>query len=162
LLVEEPAAVEEFEVTVVVQTHVPGAESLPSTEDELKMIRERVPHNFLRVLGEKDAPATVDNVLSHLLTSNIIHFACHGEQSATAPLDSRLILHGGHPLTVKAIMGQKMPNASLAFLSACETAMGAEELPDEAMHLAASLLFAGFRGVVATMWCVIHAYSFCN
>ena len=52
-------------------------------------------------------------------------------------------------------MKQPMPNASLAFLSACETAMGADELSDEAMHLAASLLFAGFRGVVATMWYAI-------
>jgi CHAT domain-containing protein len=41
---------------------------------------------------------------------------------------------------------------SLAFLSACETAKGDKTIPDEAMHLAATLLFAGFRGVVATMW----------
>jgi CHAT domain-containing protein len=47
----------------------------------------------------------------------------------------------------------KMKNTmSLAFLSACETAKGDGKTPDEAMHLAASLLFAGFRGVVATMW----------
>ena len=30
--------------------------------------------------------------------------------------------------------------------------MGHEDLPDEAMHLGATLLFAGFRGAVATMW----------
>jgi len=47
---------------------------------------------------------------------------------------------------------QDMPNASLAFLSACQTAMGDENLPDKAFHLAAALLFAGFRGTVATMW----------
>ena len=44
---------------------------------------------------------------------------------------------------------------SLAFLSACETAKGDSKTPDEAIHLAATLLFqlfAGFRGVVATMW----------
>jgi CHAT domain-containing protein len=41
---------------------------------------------------------------------------------------------------------------SLAFLSACQTAMGDETTPDEMMHLAAALLFAGFRSVVATMW----------
>jgi CHAT domain-containing protein len=40
----------------------------------------------------------------------------------------------------------------LAFLSACETAKGDATTPDEAMHLAASLLFAEFGGVVATMW----------
>jgi hypothetical protein len=30
--------------------------------------------------------------------------------------------------------------------------MGDENLPDEAMSLAASLLFSGFRHVIATMW----------
>lgn len=141
---------------VVIQPHVPDARPLPYTETELRRIQERVPANFLHVLGDKDAPAaTVQNVLSHLPTSHIVHFACHGKQNATAPLESGLILHGGHRLTVKAIMKQQIPSASLAFLSACETAMGAEGLPDEAMHLAASLLFAGFRSVVATMWFVV-------
>jgi CHAT domain-containing protein len=41
---------------------------------------------------------------------------------------------------------------TLAFLSACETAEDDKKVSDEAMHLAATLLFAGFRGVVATMW----------
>jgi CHAT domain-containing protein len=43
---------------------------------------------------------------------------------------------------------------ALAFLSACETAKGDEAVPDEALHLAATLMFAGFRAVVATMWSV--------
>jgi len=51
-------------------------------------------------------------------------------------------------------MQQSMPNASLAFLSACETAMGNENLPDEVIHLGSTLLFAGFHGVIATMWWV--------
>jgi CHAT domain-containing protein len=55
-------------------------------------------------------------------------------------------------LKVSQIMQQTMPNASLAFLCACETAMGDKQLPDEAIHLGATMLFAGFRGVVATMW----------
>ncbi|KAJ7617740.1 hypothetical protein FB45DRAFT_800536 [Roridomyces roridus] len=41
---------------------------------------------------------------------------------------------------------------SLAFLSACETAQAHVKTPDEAMHLAATFLFAGFSGVVGTMW----------
>jgi CHAT domain-containing protein len=39
-----------------------------------------------------------------------------------------------------------------AFLSACETAKGDRSQPDQAVHLAASLLFCGFRSVIATMW----------
>ncbi|KIM78748.1 hypothetical protein PILCRDRAFT_10966 [Piloderma croceum F 1598] len=52
-----------------------------------------------------------------------------------------------------------MPNASLAFLSACETAMGNENLPDEAIHLGATLLYAGFQGVVATLWSIADVDS---
>ncbi|KAJ7226876.1 hypothetical protein GGX14DRAFT_348119 [Mycena pura] len=32
------------------------------------------------------------------------------------------------------------------------TAKGDEKVPDEAIHLAATMLFTGFRGVVGTMW----------
>ena len=47
-----------------------------------------------------------------------------------------------------------MPKARLIFLSACQTAMGDEDLPDESLHLAATMLFTGFHGAIATMWCV--------
>ncbi|KAJ7883112.1 hypothetical protein B0H13DRAFT_2047216 [Mycena leptocephala] len=43
---------------------------------------------------------------------------------------------------------------SLVFLSVYETAMGDEKVPDEPIRLAAMMLFAGFRGVVGTMWSV--------
>ena len=46
----------------------------------------------------------------------------------------------------------KKAHISLAFLSACGTAQGDVDMPDEAMHLAATLMFAGTRSVVATLW----------
>ena len=52
------------------------------------------------------------------------------------------------------IVAPPMKNAALAFLSACETAAVDEDVPDEVMHLAASMLFSGFHSVVGTMWCV--------
>jgi CHAT domain-containing protein len=106
-----------------------------------------VPHNDLvKLVG-----ASVREVISHLPEVTIAHFACHGEQNVQHPLESALLLQDG-PLKVSHIMQKAMPNASLAFLSACETAMGDENLPDEVIHLGATLLFAGFGGVVATMW----------
>jgi hypothetical protein len=128
---------------------------LPCTKEELQSIEKHVPRDSLIRLGVENIPATVQDVLSHLSSSHAVHFACHGKQDANDPLESGLVLHDGHRLRIKEIMNHSMPYASLAFLSACETAMGAENLPDEAMHLAASLLFAGFQGVVATMWQVI-------
>jgi CHAT domain-containing protein len=50
------------------------------------------------------------------------------------------------------LMQLKLPKALFAFLSACETAQGDREQPDQAIHLAAAMLFTGFRSVVATMW----------
>ncbi|KAJ3522467.1 hypothetical protein NMY22_g11879 [Coprinellus aureogranulatus] len=41
-----------------------------------------------------------------------------------------------------------------AFLSACQTSVGEEKLADEAVHLAAGMLAAGYRRVVATMWSI--------
>jgi CHAT domain-containing protein len=42
--------------------------------------------------------------------------------------------------------------AVLAFLSACRTAQGDANAPDQAVHLAASMLFCGFWSVIGTMW----------
>jgi CHAT domain-containing protein len=44
--------------------------------------------------------------------------------------------------------------AELAFLSACQTATGAKRLPEEAVHLTAGMLLAGYCGVIATMWSI--------
>jgi CHAT domain-containing protein len=45
-----------------------------------------------------------------------------------------------------------LKDAVFAFLSACETAKGDTEQPDQAIHLAAAMLFVGFKSIVATMW----------
>lgn len=140
---------------VVTQPATPTHKPLPSTRDELLKIEECVPSEFLVKLGDPNDPASVESVLAHLQSSSIVHLACHGTQDMSRPLDSALILEDGQELKISRIMALSMPSASLAFLSACVTAAANENLPDESIHIAASLLFAGFRGVVATMWCVI-------
>lgn len=145
-------------MTAIIQPQSAGFSPLPATRDELRKIQQRVPGEWLTCLGQTTA-ATIENSLLHLRNSSVVHFACHGTQDSSNSLDSGLILHDGR-LRVSQLM-RKADEAgtypvrngmSLAFLSACETAKGDDEQPDEAMHLAATLLFAGFRGVVATMW----------
>ena len=51
-------------------------------------------------------------------------------------------------------MATTADNAELAFLSACQTATGDENNPEEAVHLAAGMLAVGFKGIVATMWSI--------
>ncbi|KIM42567.1 hypothetical protein M413DRAFT_444281 [Hebeloma cylindrosporum] len=138
-----------FKMLAIVQP-----KSLPSTAFELRAIQRHIPNDALVALGDPPSTplATVSEVLRHLSTASIVHFACHGKHNLGNPLRSALLLDNGEKLSVERIMQHDMRNAQLAFLCACETAMGETELPDESMHLGAALLFAGFKGVVATMW----------
>ncbi|KAJ7140769.1 CHAT domain-containing protein [Mycena epipterygia] len=152
-----------LQVTAVIQPNTPGFSDLPYTEDELQKLKENIPQAWLTNLGTSDSPASVKKVLQYLQNSSIIHFACHGVQDTAKPLQSALLIDSDR-LTVSQIMEKSgflhdgpensEKDMGLAFLSACQTATGNQQLPDEAMHLAASLLFAGFRSVVATMWTI--------
>jgi CHAT domain-containing protein len=142
----------DFKMIVAIQPEAPGSPTLHFTHEELLIVQGIVSKEKLIKLGVDGIPASADAVISHLPNVSVAHFACHGKQNMEDPLESCLILDGGKELKISRLMKIAMPNASLAFLSACETAMGKEDLPDEAMHLAASMLFAGFRGAVATMW----------
>ena len=51
-------------------------------------------------------------------------------------------------------MQKNLKNADLAFLSACQTSTGEETLSEEAVHLAAGMLAAGYHRVAATMWSI--------
>ncbi|KAJ7265295.1 CHAT domain-containing protein [Mycena rebaudengoi] len=141
-----------LKMTVVIEPNAPGSAHLPGTAIELENIAKRVPKEWLTAIHN----GTIAEVMKHLPDSSVVHFACHGTQDSTNPLDSGLVLSDGR-LTVSRIMQQpeneeSKKAMSLAFLSACETAKGDNSTPDEAMHLAATLLFAGFHAVVATMW----------
>lgn len=106
---------------------------------------------FSALIGEK---ATTENVFSTLSTNDLwIHLACHGEQDPDDPLMSHLLLYDGD-LDLERILGAYLPRAQFAFLSACQTATGDAVLMNESMHLSGGLLFAGFCGVVGTMWSV--------
>ncbi|KAJ7269233.1 CHAT domain-containing protein [Mycena rebaudengoi] len=98
--------------------------------------------------------ATINKVKKGMRNSRWVHFACHGVQSAS-PTESALLLAGSSRLTLSNIIGLSLPNADLAFLSACQTATGSQELQDESVHLTAGMLLAGYRGVIGTMWSIM-------
>ncbi|KAJ6527732.1 CHAT domain-containing protein, partial [Mycena capillaripes] len=144
-----------FMMTAVIESNAPDCLPLPGTTVELASIVSRVPKQWLTSLRSP----TRDEVVQSLQVSSIVHFACHGIQDSKNPLDSGFMLSDGR-LKVSQIMHRpdndnterSRKAMSLAFLSACETAKGDSRTPDEAMHLASTLLFVGFRGVVGTMW----------
>ncbi|KAJ6626152.1 CHAT domain-containing protein [Mycena sp. CBHHK59/15] len=141
-------------MSVVIQPDAPGCSPLPGTKEELDKITQHVSRTWLTAL----LCPTGQQVLDQLPKSSVAHFACHGVQDASEPLNSGLMLSDGRLKVLEIMkkddrdMDSRERGMSLAFLSACETAKGDRATPDEVMHLAASLMFAGFHSVVATMW----------
>ena len=82
-----------------------------------------------------------------------VHLACHGLPNRQRPFESAFALHDGQ-FTVQRIIGCDFKNPEFAYLSACHTTVGYEESPDEVIHLASAMQFAGFRSVIGTMWAV--------
>ncbi|CAE6407881.1 unnamed protein product [Rhizoctonia solani] len=126
--------------------------SLPGTVEELAHIRAHV-NNTLSYTPLTNGEANVETVLHAMEHHDCVHLACHAQQNANDPTKSGFFLHDG-TLDLVSIMGRSFKNKGLAFLSACQTAMGDETLPDETVHLASSMLTAGYPSVIATMWSV--------
>ncbi|CAE6340809.1 unnamed protein product [Rhizoctonia solani] len=100
-----------------------------------------------------DEEGHVEEVIKQLPSHEMLHLACHGIQDMVNPLDSSVILHDGG-LTIREIIQTPLPKAELVYLSACQTATGSINTPDESFSLAGSFMFAGYRGAVATMWSI--------
>jgi CHAT domain-containing protein len=109
-----------------------------------------------RALKLKGDEVTSEECLDHLERFSSVHLACHGSQNTANPLLSKFFFHRG-TLDLSAIMRKDLKNADLAFLSACQTSTGDEKLVEEAVHLTAGMLAAGYRRVVGTMWSIRDA-----
>ncbi|MEU5102660.1 MULTISPECIES: CHAT domain-containing protein [unclassified Streptomyces] len=130
----------------------PGQPSLPGVERELGELHARLPKVSITppLIGRR---ATREAVLQALGQSPWVHFACHAEQNLMDASQSSFLLYDGR-LTLAELHGLHLPHAELAYLSACDTAAGGVNVPDEAMHLAATMQLAGYRHVIATMWSI--------
>jgi CHAT domain-containing protein len=136
------------------QPATPHQSRLPGTVREVDAIQTlQSQSDQLHITWLDDQKATVAAVLQHMKECNWIHLACHGVQDSVNPIDSAFLLID-NPLTLKEIMRQSFSHTELAVLSACQTAKGDSELPEEAIHLAAGMQMAGYGSVVATMWSI--------
>ena len=140
----EPAAL------VIAQPATPTLTALPGTQDECNRIHDLMPSATFAVHEQ----ATVSRTLPLIGQYNWLHLACHGFQDPDNPTQSAFALYDER-LTLSTLMDTVAENAELAFLSACETAVGDERNPEESIHLAAGMLAVGFKGVIATMWSIM-------
>jgi CHAT domain-containing protein len=131
-----------------------AARHLPHAAGEVRLVNECFEAAQALVLNSI-SPHTSTSMLRALLQSapaQILHLACHSIQDED-PLKNALVLQDGH-FTIEDIMQLNLSHTVLAYLSACQTAKGHKSAPDQAIHIAASMLFCGVRSVVGTMWCV--------
>ncbi|KZT01257.1 TPR-like protein [Laetiporus sulphureus 93-53] len=128
---------------------------LPGTQEEISKIKDRLNRlNSMQVLLV-ESDGRKDDVLDKLQKCSWVHFACHGIQDSQNPVNSGLQLANNQRLKLSDIVRVTHPQGGLAFLSACQTATGDKKLADEAVHLAARMLFIGYSGVIATMWSIL-------
>jgi CHAT domain-containing protein len=145
-----PVPRRELQALLFSEPSAPGLSHIPSVKDEVQVVAGIVMSTSASVVNDIYAPSMVQSVLEQVSSAHVLHLACHGHQHED-PLKSCFALHDGR-LTISALMDLNLPKAMLAYLSACETAKGDKNQPDQAVHLAASMLFCGFRSVVGTMW----------
>jgi len=126
---------------------------IPGTAAEVEAIWKALSSHGVHAIRVENEAATVVRVRDEMGIHNSIHLACHGIQHTSQPLESAFAMRDGW-LKLSDIIKIQNAHADLAFLSACQTSTGDEELPEEAVHLAGGMLVAGYRGVVATMWAI--------
>ncbi|KAI0684977.1 CHAT domain-containing protein [Cytidiella melzeri] len=137
-------------ILVVSQPCTPGHPPIPKAKEEAELVQSLFSEHSTAL---NEADGTVDAVLHAMDTHGWVHLACHGLQNSQDPTKSAFALHDG-TLELSTLMTKSLPHAELAFLSACQTATGDEKLPEEAVHLAAGMLNAGYKSVVGTMWSI--------
>ncbi|KAG2147833.1 CHAT domain-containing protein [Suillus bovinus] len=126
--------------------------TLDAVEPELELVRKLLPPpptvSFSKITS---VDATKSRALCALRENTWFHLACHGTQKFNEPFQSAFLMRD-QPLSLLDIAQTDLSRHHFAFLSACETAVGDVSTPDEVIHLAAGLQFAGVRSVVGTLW----------
>ena len=149
------SATEQKRFLAIGQANATGESELLSVGTELTNIGQRIDGlaRFMRIEGEESC---ISRVTEQLGKNQWVHLACHGLANKKQPFESAFALHDGH-FTVQHIIRCDLQNSEFAYLSACHTTVGDEESPDEVIHLASAMQFAGFRSVIGTMWAVDDA-----
>ncbi|QRV96023.1 CHAT domain protein [Ceratobasidium sp. AG-Ba] len=151
LLVNPPSPDDFAGIITVGQATTQGMSALPGTTEELDKIQSLA--EGVRITRLEGSKAAHESVIQGMHEHSWVHLACHASQDLDDPTSSAFYLHD-KPLDMATISQNPFKNAGLAFLSACQTATGVEELSEEAVHLAAGMLMSGYPSVIATMWSV--------
>jgi len=132
------------------ETGQPGLPALPCARLEAAAIAGRSPGSLLL----HGPAATRAALLANLAGYEVVHLACHGTVSTSAPGGARLELADG-PLDVNDLASiSALDHVALVVLSACRSGQPDRFIPEEALDMGSLLLAAGARAVVANLWAV--------
>ena len=120
--------------------------------EEAHAVLERIP-SAIHLRDDADKRS----VLGALGEHPIFHFAGHAGAEAEDPLKSALFLAGDDTLTMAELLDRRLVGVRLAVLSACETAIPAQQVPDEALSIPAVLIQAGAAAAIGSQWVVSDA-----
>ncbi|MFJ5229625.1 CHAT domain-containing protein [Kitasatospora sp. NPDC088391] len=132
---------------VVAVPRAPGVPELPGADEEAAVLVGLLPG--ARLLH--GAAATRERLLAELPRHDLVHIACHAGFDADRHYEGHLVLHDGR-LHFADIAAARAGRGTLAFLSACGTARGRTDLPDESLNLLSAFRLAGYRHLVGSLW----------
>ena len=132
----------------------PGYQKLKHAAKEIRIVRDlcqAASCNFVIPIRRKH------DVVAHLPSCDIFHFAGHGTTDPVEPSRSALLLEdwSENPLMVADLMETNLQEHTpfLAYLSACGTGnVNDWKYLDESIHLINACQLAGYRHVVGTLW----------
>ncbi|KAG1823180.1 CHAT domain-containing protein [Suillus variegatus] len=126
--------------------------TLDNVEPELELVRSLLsPIPTISFTKITSVDATRSRALRALQDNTWLHLSCHGIQEFHEPFKSAFLMRD-EPLSLLDIAQMDLSLHEFAFLSGCETAVGDDDTPDEVIHLAAGLQFAGVKSVIGTLW----------
>ncbi|KAF9001080.1 CHAT domain-containing protein [Cyathus striatus] len=140
-------------ILAVSQPKTPGKSPLPGTIQEIQQIKNIFDNSQNKISVLEGPAGTVQTVIEGMKDCSWVHLACHANQNLKEPTKSAFQLYDA-ALPLSIIINTPLHSAEFAFLSACQTSAGSENLAEESVHLAAGMLVAGYRGVIATMWSI--------
>jgi CHAT domain-containing protein/tetratricopeptide (TPR) repeat protein len=154
-------------VAAVAKTAQGPDKSLLIVADPAPTRRSRLPYataegraarcGFEEHLLLKQKQATREKVIAALSEYEAVHIACHAFADVNNPLQSGFVLADDQLLTVEDLLHARLDLLRLAVLSACETNVPGEQLPDEIVSLSSAFFQAGADAVIASQWEVLDA-----
>ncbi|KAI9464717.1 hypothetical protein HD554DRAFT_2026333, partial [Boletus coccyginus] len=137
-------------LVAVLQPNIDSQTHFSGVQGEIEMIRQFTSSSPF--FGFQEADKTVKDVLSKMTETDWVHFAYHSMHDNANPPDSGFLLTDGKCLKVSNIIQLLHPHG---FLSACHTTIGDKQLSEEAIHIAAKMLFARYDWIIVMIWSIL-------